>query len=571
MRRRLFLSPTPSASSTSSLLPSRGSVLQQQCSLVLFHSGRYASSSSSSGSPPGGDGGGGASSGSGQGAPGPGGSPNGGRGSGVYGAKDEYPNRQHAIPIGTAPFQAPVGRGDRPRRMGEGEREAASFVDEQGRPAMPGTRAGSSKADEDDDPQPDMGPSATASSSSSASAAPKSGDKTSGAGGQKPVVYGLAAQQQQRNKEMFGGVTPKARKADPDKETSYKRSRDTFAEDSVSLKHSFAGSADARTITWWEELYYNYLRYWVTREQLIGKDRYGNKFCVRWFFIRERQEERRMYRIDADKQHQPYGALPTDSKLWEAWMRRWRYDPPTAEEDEYHRKRKRDFMGVHVVADEEAEDTTMRALAHTKHASYQMRELDNNEEYGKSMVMNTDQRSKEANPAKELDASWSAAVVRGDLFYNEEETETLRNTVATMFRDREWQELELKRQVRLKKQKNPVRRPQYKTGADDTVEVVDGEPMDHQWDRTDSGVPFGNGVSDLTTPELEKLKAECDALEEERIALRRELGLTDTGDFRENRAPVDKGYDPFQPPPTSTRWKPKCWSESWGAGGGQVY
>ncbi len=253
-------------------------------------------------------------------------------------------------------------------------------------------------------------------------------------------------------------------------------------------------------------------------------------------------------------------------------MRRWRYDPPTPEEDEYNRLRRREHLGVHVVGDEEVEDTTMRALAHTKQSQMQMRELDNNEDYGKNMMGSTDLRGKENNPAKELDATWSAAVVRGDIFYNEEETETLRNTIATMFRDREWQELELKRQVRLKKQKNPVRRPVYKTvaGSDD-VEMVDGEPMDHQWDRTDSGVPFGGGVSELTTPELEKLKAECDALEEERIALRRELGLTDTGDYREGRAPVDKGYDPFQPPPTSTRWKPKCWAESWGAGGGHVY
>ena len=54
-----------------------------------------------------------------------------------------------------------------------------------------------------------------------------------------------------------------------------------------------------------------------------------------------------------------------------------------------------------------------------------MKELDNNDEYGKKSIINTEARAKENNPGQEFEASWSTAVVRGDMFYNEEETEVL--------------------------------------------------------------------------------------------------------------------------------------------------
>lgn len=451
-----------------------------------------------------------------------------------------------SVPLGSAPFQAPISPRHKSMRMGEGRRQTNNN-EGSGDEHINTTEASRSKKE--------------------------GGESSSSQKKQRPIVYGSAAKQQQRNNEFNDGFTPKAAKANPTKPTSYKRSRDAFADRAIALKTSFAGAASARDVTYWENIYFNYIRYFWTREALVGKDRYGNRFTVRWYFLRERQEERRMYRVDKDKQHHPYGALPTDSRLWEAWMRKWRHDPPTNEEDEYQRRKVRENLGVHVVGDEEVEDATMRALAHTKQSSAMMKELDNNDEYGKKSIVNTDARAKENNPGQEHDSTWSTAVVRGDLFYNEEETEVLRNNLAHMFRDKEWQSLELKRQVRLRKQKKPVRKPDLPAGTSQDIpaDIGDGEAMDHQWDRTDSGVPFGNGVSELTTPELEKLRAECDALEEERIALRKELGLTDIGDFREGRPAVDKGYDPYQPPPTSTRWKPKCWSESWGVGGGHLY
>merc|ERR1712000_173061 len=468
------------------------------------------------------------------------------------------------IPLGEMPFQSPISLRHKAQRMGDGRRQTNSNE---------GT--GDEKLNTRGDGTASQRKTKSGPGFEAANAEMNAGNKKESSQQQpkkkKPIIYGPAGQQQQRNNEFNDGFTPRGKKSDPNKPTSYKRSREAFKDRAVELKTSFAGAASARDIGYWENIWYNYIRYFVTREALIGKDRYGNRFTVRWFFLRERQEERRCYRVDKDKQHQPYGALPTDSKLWEAWMRKWRYDPPTNEEDEYRRRRSRENLGFHVVGDEEIEDTRMRVLTHTKQASALTKELDNNDEYGKKSIINTEARAKEHNPGQEFDASWSTTVVRGDMFYNEEETEVLRNNLAHMFRDKEWQSLELKRQVRLRKQKKPVRKADTQGLQDIPADIGDGEPMDHQWDRTDSGVPFGNGVSELTTPELEKLRAECDALEEERIALRKELGLTDIGDWREGRPAVDKGYDPFQPPPTSTRWKPKCWSESWGAGGGNLY
>eukprot|EP00164_Ancoracysta_twista_P001412 GFYU01001838.1.p1 GENE.GFYU01001838.1~~GFYU01001838.1.p1 ORF type:complete len:152 (+),score=14.99 GFYU01001838.1:62-457(+) len=127
----------------------------------------------------------------------------------------------------------------------------------------------------------------------------------------------------------------------------------------------------------------------------------------------------------------------------------------------------------------------------------------------------------------------------------------------------EWQDLEYKRQVRKFKAQKPVGKPETNDPKDG-----DGDPQRHQWERTDLGIPHYDAVPDLSTPEMERLRIENDQLEDERIAIRKELGLTDLGDIREGRDPIDKGYAPFQPPPVSARWKPKCWEESWGTGGG---
>lgn len=347
---------------------------------------------------------------------------------------------------------------------------------------------------------------------------------------------------------------------------NYIRSRDAFASRRVELNESFTGSAEAREIQWWENVWYNYIRYFFTREYLVGKDRFGNRFVVRWYFQRNRHEERKVYRVDNNKKHQPYGALPTDSRLWEAWLRQWRHDAPTPEEEEWYRQRTREKMGVHCVGDEEVEDAVIRGFTQTKHAASVLQELDPDENYN-SFLENTDQRTKDNDPAKESDRTWTAAFVRGDLFYNEEEVETMRSTMSHLYRDRAWQRLEMKRQNKHRQQSTAVRKPA--DGCDDP-HASDGEPINHVMQRTDAHVPFGEGVPDLTTPELEKLRIECDALDEERVNLRKELGLTILGDMREGREPIDKGYAPFQPPPTSDRWKPRVWQESWGVGGGML-
>ncbi len=80
-----------------------------------------------------------------------------------------------------------------------------------------------------------------------------------------------------------------------------------------------------------------------------------------------------------------------------------------------------------------------------------------------------------------------------------------------------------------------------------------------------------DGVEQLTTPELQRLHIECDSLEEERHNLRKELGLTDIGDFRDGRAPIVQDKDPYATNPLSKRWKPKVWDEAWGFGGGHSY
>lgn len=354
----------------------------------------------------------------------------------------------------------------------------------------------------------------------------------------------------------------------------YPKSRDVFSERTVVLDRDYSGRAENRVITWWENIWWNYVKYLYTRDILVGKDRHGNYFTASWYFIRTRHEVRKCKRIDRKKRFQPYGALPTDCRLWEAWLRGWRNDPPTTEEEDAYRRRKKEKMGMHVVGDEEHENTIVRAMAHTRYATEYLQDLDDDQQYGSNLLMPTDQRSKEGDVAGEHDATWTAAFVRGDMFYNEEEMQNMRQSVANVMRDKEWQELEMKRQTRIK-QPYPVKKPKgYASEGPIDPNTPDGDPMLHRWDgagqfRTDGGVPMHQGIADLTTPELEKLRAECDALEDERVALRKELGLTNVSDWREGREPVDKGYDPFQPPPTTKRFKPQVWEEPWGVATGK--
>lgn len=410
----------------------------------------------------------------------------------------------------------------------------------------------------------------------------------------------------------------------------YVKSVEAFGDRSVKLQHSFSGLADNRIIHWYERLYWNYLRYFFTQELLIGKDRFGNKFTVTWQFNKTRGEQRRMYRKDANKKHQPYGALSTDDRLWERWMRGHRADPPSVAEEEHYRSYKKAFFGAIVVEDEEVEDTLMRLMAHLNRAQSTFQELDEDQVYGDANRATKPLRQTDRSPGMEAEArqrqkgaTWTMGFVRGDLFYNEEETQVMRQELGHLFRNKEWQELEYKRQVRKNKQQPPHGMPHtgsntkpnemYRSGESGPSEAEerqqrnpyadhepidpntpDGAPMNHYWERTDLGIPYDAAVPDLTTPALERLHIEADQLEDERLAWRKELGLTDLGDIREGRdsiIPGDisqiqaqekkggkesvnhwmktaTGEGPFQPPPVSTRWKPKCWEEPWGTGGG---
>ncbi|EPY39745.1 hypothetical protein AGDE_04183 [Angomonas deanei] len=353
----------------------------------------------------------------------------------------------------------------------------------------------------------------------------------------------------------------------------YVRSIDTFGDKTVRLQHSFSGLGENRIIAWWEYLYWNYIRYFFTQELLIAKDRFGNKFTVTWQFIKGREEQRRMYRRDSNKKHQPYGALATDERLWERWMRGHRGDPPSVAEEEYNREYKKQFFGPMVLENEEVEDSLMRLMAHMNRAQQTFQELDDDQVYGDAHRSQKPLRDTERNPqsetearAKKKGATWTLGFVRGDLFYNEEETQVMREELGHLFRNMEWQNLEYKRQVRMNKRQNPAGKPAEGTTDPNTP---DGAPMTHYWERTDLGIPYHDAVPDLTTPELERLHIEADQLEDERLAIRKELGLTDLGDIREGRAPIDKGTkDVLSPPPVSARWKPKVWEETWGTGGG---
>lgn len=356
------------------------------------------------------------------------------------------------------------------------------------------------------------------------------------------------------------------------KKSPYVKSIDAFSDSSVKLQHSFTGLADNRIILWWEEIYWNWMRWFFTGEYLIAKDRYGNKFCASWFFAKTREERRLMYRKDANKKHLPYGSLPTDERQWERWLRTHRGDPPSVAEEEYLRSYKKQYLGAMVVGDEEVEDTMMRIIAHMHRSQNMMKELDEDQTYTDQDRVLQPLRKAEANPGEEhaakqkaKGASWTMAFVQGNLFYNEEEAQVMRTEMGHIFRNMEWQELEYKRHARQSRPQWPVRKP--KEGTTDPNDAE--EPaLRHVWERTDLNVPYHDAVPDLTTPELERLHIEADQLEDERLALRKELGLTDLGDIREGRPPIKKDGDPFAPPPVSARWKPKTWEEGWGTGGG---
>lgn len=375
----------------------------------------------------------------------------------------------------------------------------------------------------------------------------------------------------------------------------YVRSVDAFGDKTVRLQHTFAGMADNRIIYWYERVYWNWLRYFFTQELLIAKDRYGNKFTVTWQFNKTRGEQRKMYRRDSNKKHQPYGALSTDDRLWERWMRGHRADPPSVAEEEHYRSYKKEFFGAVVVEDEEVEDTLMRLMAHLNRAQTTFQELDEDQTYGDAHQAAKPLRQTDRSPGMEAEArskqkgaTWTMGFVRGDLFYNEEETQTMRQELGHVFRNKEWQELEYKRQVRRNKKQPPHGMPPHvaENGEDGDPSAPDGDPMVHYWERTDLGIPYDAAVPDLTTPILERLHLETDQLEDERLAYRKELGLTDLGDIREGRDPIvpgdpsqpdggklmqtTTGTGPFQPPPVSTRWKPQCWEEPWGTGSGYM-
>eukprot|EP00796_Vickermania_ingenoplastis_P007709 gene7709-5408_t len=396
--------------------------------------------------------------------------------------------------------------------------------------------------------------------------------------------------------------------------SQYVRSVEAFGDKSVKLQHSFSGMADNRIIHWYERWYWNYLRYFFTQELLIAKDRFGNKFTVTWQFNKTRGEQRKMYRRDSNKMHLPYGSLSTDDRLWERWLRSHRADPPSVQEEEHYRDYKKTFFGPLVVEDEEVEDTLMRILAHLNRAQSTFQELDEDQVYGDAHRATQPLRTTDRSPGIELDnrqaekrsrekgATWTMGFVRGDLFYNEEETQVMREELGHLFRNKEWQELEYKRQVRKNKYQPPHGMPniygeekgvgssrsgggdergmtaeelQGRAGGGREVEAIDpnmpdGEPMRQYWERTDLGIPYHDAVPDLTTPTLEKLRIEADQLEDQRLDLRKELGLTDLGGYsRRTRPHRPWGREgPFQPPPVSSRWKPKCWEEPWGTGGG---
>ena len=352
-----------------------------------------------------------------------------------------------------------------------------------------------------------------------------------------------------------------------DRLTKYKRSMKAFEGSQPKLTRSYVGSASNRVIGPWEDIYYNHIRYIWTGQWLIAKDRNGVRFFTRYNSLRPWNEDRLSFRPQKDRWHQPYGVFPNDHPLWSGWNRHHRAEPPSIKEEEYLRTFKKDYIGPHVIGNEEVEDAVVRQIV-SYHRADMLHEMNEKDEFGELIRKQRPQRSVENSPDEEManrksGTTWNVAFVKGEVFYNEQDTQNMRTELGHMYRQMEWQDLEYKRQIQKRKQPWPINKPKANGSP--------GEPMNESWERMDGGIPHHDAVPDLTTPELERLRIESDQLEDERLATRKELGLTDLGDIRDGRDPIDKGYAPFQPRPSSETFAPKCWSESWGTGGGHKW
>jgi hypothetical protein len=368
-------------------------------------------------------------------------------------------------------------------------------------------------------------------------------------------------------------------------ERPYQRSIERFPE-RRKITRSHAGTAENRIIQTWENIWYNWIRYFFKLELLIAKDRYGNRFFSKWNFYRPRQEVRMCFRADKSMDHIPYGQDPEDDQQWLRWMKHHRGEPPTVAEEEHLRKSKKEASGPLVHEHESFEDAWARAVAqvpemggvfddkdfqtqeqdslHRTVKPARMREQENmdpSDELGKrEQESGTDQGAKGVKPK----GTWHQVFTRPDLFYNEEESDVLRSEVQHMFRSMEWQQLEYKRQVRVRNAQPPHGMPEdvWEHGDVDAATKA-AEPLKMIWERIDLGIPYHDAVPDLSSPELERMRLEADQLEDHRLAFRLELGLTDLGDIREGRPPIDKGEEPYRRP-LSKKYKPKVWDEQWG-------
>lgn len=389
-------------------------------------------------------------------------------------------------------------------------------------------------------------------------------------------------------------------------ERLYQRSIERFPQyKKVDLSQS--GSGDNRIIQTWENVWYNWIRYYFTSEMLIAKDRYGNRFISKWNFYRARQEVRMCFRVDKSMKHMPYGHDYTDHQQWTRWLKSHRGEPPTVAEEEFRRESTKESAGPIVHEHESAEDAMARAMANVPEMgglyddkdfqiqdqdSYhrtvkparvrEQEKLDPEEEmadrvraggvlYGSDPATGGGTQNSSSRPTNGVSSkgknkgTWHQVFVRPDLFYNEEEVDVLRSEVSHMFRSMEWQELEYKRQVRQAKAQKPFGMPEKTL---ETGDIEAGQkaavPLTMYWERLDKGIPYHDAVPDLSSPELERLRLEADQLDDQRLAIRLELGLTDLGDMREGRPPIDKGDSPYMKPITA-RYKPRVWDESWGS------
>jgi hypothetical protein len=370
-------------------------------------------------------------------------------------------------------------------------------------------------------------------------------------------------------------------------ERPYQRSIERFPQTGKSrMGHS--GSAENRIIQTWENIWFNWIRRFFKHQYLIGKDRQGNRFFSEWSAMRPRHEIRMCIRLDKSLHHIPYGHDGDDCRHWYAWMRHHRGEPPTVAEEEFLRHSKKAYAGPVIHEHESFEDGIHRAIAQIPEMSgilddrdFQTQDQDNMHRQVKPSRIreqeNPDpddelgQRERELGQGHSMaggrsgktKATWHQAFVRPDLFFNEEETEVMRFEIQNMFKQMEWQDLEYRRQVRRRNAQPPHGLNEAIFEHGDINPQQDAEPMQMHWDRLDLGIPYHDAVPDLTSPELERLRLEAEQLEEQRHAIRCELGLTDLGDIREGRPPIDKGDEPYRRP-VSKNYKPKVWDETWG-------